>query len=136
MKRNGFYGSWRQERRYMQGSDSFISSPSRGTDHGRIPPFLHSCISSPAIEVPVVAQELNRLGQQGPPILFSSLKLFILMPIQKQLAAPIRFAIHHDLAANGYDQIPGEACFRAGGVSWRGIFAGSKITLQKSGSLS
>lgn len=93
MKRNEFYGSLRQERRYMRGSDNFISSPpSRGIDHGRIPPFLHSCISSPAIEVPVVAQELNRLGQQGPPILFSSLKLFILMLIQKQLAAPVRFA--------------------------------------------
>lgn len=49
--------------------------PSRGTDHGRIHPFPHSCISwlkCRLLEDPVVAQELNRLGQQGPPILFSS----------------------------------------------------------------
>ena len=80
----------------MEGSDNFISShPSRGTDRGRIHPFLHSCISwlkGRLLEDPVVAQELNRLGQQGPPILYSHLKLFILMPIQRQLAAPVSLA--------------------------------------------
>lgn len=130
-----------RERRYMKDGNNFtlpLLTRHEARPHPCFPSFLHLLAQAPATRRSgVVTHQPNGLGQQPPPIFFSGLKLFNSLPIPKTVSSTSQSRkLGQSIttwAANSNDQIPGEVCFRAGGVSWRrmGFLREIKVRVQK-----